>query len=188
MKRLRLVLIVLLLLIVAAVVVCWCENRRGNEFMPQIQTAAHRYGIDPLLVKAIVWRESNFRPQMRGRAGEIGLMQIQEIAAREWAEAEHIHNFQHEHCFDPGTNTLAATFYYAKLLKRHTSEDNPIPYALADYNAGRGNSLKWSGGGGATNSAVFISQIGFRSTKKYVRTTLRRYAFYKFFERLGVKS
>ncbi len=188
MKRLRLVLFSIVLLVAAAIVVGWWENRRGNEFMPQSNAAAHRYGVDPLLVKAIVWRESNFRPQMRGRAGEIGLVQIQENAAREWAEAEHIPSFQHEHCFNPATNTLAGTFYFTKLLKRHTSEDNPIPYALADYNAGRGNALKWNGGAGATNSAVFIAQIGFRSTKKYVRTTLRRYAFYKFFERLGVKS
>jgi len=51
---------------------------------------------------------------------------------------------------------------------------------LADYNAGRGHLVKWNGGAGATNSAVFISQIGFPSTKIYVKSVMRRYALYKF--------
>ena len=54
--------------------------------------------------------------------------------------------FAHEHCFDPGTNTLAGTWYLRKLMRRYAQTDNPLPYALADYNAGRGNVLKWNQG------------------------------------------
>src|SRR6266487_562064 len=82
------------------------------------------------LVKAVVWRESRFNPNARGAAEEIGLMQLREEAAREWAEAEHVHGFAHEHCFDPVTNTLAGTFYLKKLLKRYRQADDPVPYAL----------------------------------------------------------
>ena len=44
----------------------------------------------------------------------------------------------------------------SKLLRRYTKTDSPLPYALADYNAGRGNVLKWNGGEAATNSVLFI--------------------------------
>ena len=71
-------------------------------------------------------------------------MQLQEEAAREWADAERVSGFDHQHCFNPATNTLAGTWYLRKLLKRYTNTDNPLPYALADYNAGRGNVLKWA--------------------------------------------
>ena len=49
-----------------------------------------------------------------------------------------------------------------------------MPYALADYNAGRGNVLKWMKGNAVTNSAAFIGQIGFPSTRDYVRAVQRQ--------------
>jgi soluble lytic murein transglycosylase len=158
---------------------------QARKFESQINAAAKRYKVDPLLIKAVVWRETRFRPNVHGKAGEIGLMQIQEAAALEWAGAEHIQNFDHAQCFDPGTNTLAGTFYLSKLMKRYTNTDNPVLYALADYNAGRGNLVKWNNGAAATNSSVFVAQIGFPSTKAYVKSVMRRRAFYKFLARYG---
>jgi len=162
------------------------EEWRQKRFVPQIQAAAARYRVDPLLIKAVVWRESGFNPDVRGRAGELGLMQIQEVAAQEWADAERYSSFQHEHCLDPATNTLAATFYLGKLLKRYAQTDDPVPYALADYNAGRGNLLKWNSGAAATNSAVFIEQIGFPQTKSYVKSVMRRRALYRWLAQVGL--
>jgi len=106
-------------------------------------------------------------------------MQIQEEAAREWAEAERLTNFEHRSCFDPGTNTLAGTWYLRKLLRRYKATDNALPYALADYNAGRGNVLKWAKDEAATNSSVFIEHIGFPSTKSYVQEVMDRYEHYR---------
>jgi soluble lytic murein transglycosylase len=162
----------------------WFATGQARKYEPQINAAAKRYGVDPLLVKAVVWQETRFHADRRGRAGEIGLMQIQEAAALDWAGAERVQNFSHEQCFDPGTNVLAGTYYLAKLLKRYAHTDDAIPFALADYNAGRGHLLKWNGGAAATNSAVFIGQIGFPSTQAYVKSVMRRYAFYKFLSRM----
>ncbi|HWH67973.1 MAG TPA: hypothetical protein VNT26_01200, partial [Candidatus Sulfotelmatobacter sp.] len=62
---------------------------------------------------------------------------------------------------------------------RYTQTDNPLPYALADYNAGRANVLKWNRGAAATNSTTFMEQIGFPSTKAYVRAGMGRYEYYR---------
>ena len=62
---------------------------------------------------------------------------------------------------NPATNTLIGAWYLEKLLKRYAQTDNPIPYVLADYNAGRSNVLKWNQGRAATNSAAFLWQIDF---------------------------
>jgi len=175
----------LLLLLAGAAAWLWHVERVERRFLPEIRFAAQRYGVDPLLVRAVVWRESRFRPDARGTKGEIGLMQIQETAAREWADAEGVRPFAHEHCLDPGTNSLAGTFYLGKLLKRYAGTDDPVPYALADYNAGRGNVLKWNTDGAATNSAVFRGRIGFGTTKSYVRSVIWRYRLYRFLARLG---
>lgn len=157
----------------------WWQGRLERSQDGPIHAAAQRYGVEPALIKAIVWRESRFHPRARGRAEEIGLMQLQEEAAREWAGAEHLMGFEHEHCFDPGTNTLAGTWYLRKLLRRYAQTDNPLPYALADYNAGRGNVLKWNHGAAATNSAAFIERIGFPGTRDYVKSVMRRYEHYR---------
>ncbi|HEX4265208.1 MAG TPA: lytic transglycosylase domain-containing protein [Verrucomicrobiae bacterium] len=188
MKWRRIILLLVALCSAALIsggVYLWFAATQGRKFQPQINAAAKRYNVDPLLVKAVIWRETRFHPDRRGRAGEIGLMQIQEAAALDWAVAEHVQNFSHEQCFDPGTNVLAGTFYLGKLMKRYARTDDPLPFALADYNAGRGHLLKWNGGAAATNSAVFIGQIGFPNTRAYVRSIMRRYAFYKFLARLG---
>jgi len=153
----------------------WLER---SQDVP-IRAAARRYGMEPALVKALVWRESHFHPRARGRAQEIGLMQIRETAAQEWADAEHVDGFTHEQCFDPATNTLAGTWYLKKLLARYGRADDPLPYALADYNAGRGNVLKWIGGAAATNSEAFVAQIGFPGTRRYVKAVLDRLAHYR---------
>jgi len=167
--------ILFLLVIVAALLYGLWEYRLQHSQDGPIGVAAHRYGVEPALIKAIVWRESGFSPRARGRVGEIGLMQLREEAAQEWADAEHISGFDHAQCFDPMTNTLAGTWYLRKLLRRYQKTDDPVPYALADYNAGRGNVLKWMSGEAATNSARFIDQIPFPSTKDYVQSVMRRY-------------
>jgi len=176
-RRARLVLV--LLVIGGAAAYWWWQGRLEQSQDGPIRAAARRYGVAPALIKAIVWRESRFNPLARGRAGEIGLMQLQEDAAREWADAEHIEGFEHERCLDPGTNALAGAWYLKKLLKRYAQTDNPVPYALADYNAGRGNVLRWNSGAAATNSAAFMEQIGFPGTKEYVKSVMRRYESYR---------
>ena len=178
--KLRLLLVLLAFLLADAAGFWWWYywQRERSQDAP-ILAAARCYGLAPSLVKAVVWRETWFDPNARGRAGEIGLMQLREPAAREWAEAERLINFHHEQLVDPGTNTLAGAWYLTKALRRYTHTDNPVPYALADYNAGRGNVLRWLHGAAVTNSAVFIEQIGFPSTRHYVETVLVRAEKYR---------
>lgn len=158
----------------------WYHAWREHSQDVPILAAARRYGVEPALVKAVVWRESRFYPGTRGGKGEIGLMQVlPKAAAKDWTDAERVPLLAAEILLDPGTNTLVGAWYLRKLLKRYGQTDNPLPYALADYNAGRGNVLKWEHGPAATNSTAFIEQIGFPGTKNYVRSVMRRYEHYR---------
>jgi soluble lytic murein transglycosylase len=153
----------------------WKENSQDGPIL----AAARKYDVDPALVKAVVWRESWFNPHARGSRGEVGLMQIRKPAAQEWAEAEGVRLFNHTQLFDPVKNTLAGTWYLRRLLRRYAQTDDPVSYALADYNAGRANVLRWLKGTAATNSTVFVRQIDFPSTKNYVLTVQKRYLRYR---------
>jgi soluble lytic murein transglycosylase len=168
-------LLKLVLVIALGIVAYWGWTYwREHRFDSDIAEAAGRYDLDPALVRAVIWRESRFDPDARGRAGELGLMQIREVAAMEWAAAENIKSFDHADCLNPATNLLAGAFYLKRVLRHYSHADDPIPYALAEYNAGRANVLKWLTGRAATNSAAFIGQIGFPGTRAYVITILHR--------------
>jgi soluble lytic murein transglycosylase len=157
----------------------WHHARLESSQDTVILAAARRYGVDAALVKAVVWRESKFDPLARGGKGEIGLMQLMKDSAEEWAAAEKLYLFHHEMLFDPARNTEAGAWYLRKLWRRYQNTDDPMPYALADYNAGRGNVLRWAKGAAATNSHQFLAQITFPGTRDYVESVLKRYQKYR---------
>jgi soluble lytic murein transglycosylase len=156
----------------------YLDWRDHSQDLP-ILAASQRYGVEPALVKAVVWRESRFNATARGSRGEIGLMQVlPKAAGRDWAAAEHA-QLASAALLDPRTNAIVGAWYLERLLKRYAQTDRPMAYVLADYNAGRSNVLKWMQGAGATNSAVFLEQINFPSTHNYVVSVLRRYEHYR---------
>jgi len=144
-----------------------------------ILAAATRYGVDAALVKAVVWRESWFNPRAKGSSGEIGLMQIREPTARDWAEAERLRLFTHFQLYDPAKNTRCGAWYLSRLLARYRSTDNPLPYALAAYNAGPAHVARWRKEEAATNSVQFLRQMDFPGTRQYVEAVTQRYRRYR---------
>lgn len=158
----------------------WFHTNSGERrYDRAIRQAARRYTVDPALVKAVIWRESRFRADARGGSGELGLMQVRSLAGTEWAQSERIQQFSHESLIDPASNILAGTWYLGKLLKRYQHTDNALPYALADYNAGRTHVLRWMKDSASTNSAVFTVEIDFPGTQKYILAVLARYDLYR---------
>lgn len=181
MKSRRLAIATFAVLVAAVFFIVWqfSEWRLEHSQDTHIIGAARRYGIDPALVKAVVWRESHFHPKARGKAGEVGLMQLTDAAAQEWAETSGVYPISEMHLLDPATNTLAGTWYLGKLIRRYQRADDPLPYALADYNAGRANVLKWADGEALTNSAAFINRITFPGTRAYVLAVLEKQKHYR---------
>jgi soluble lytic murein transglycosylase len=155
------------------------RDRPEDRYDQQILAAARRYHIDPGLIKAVIWQESRFNPSARGKAGEIGLMQVREDAAFEWADDEHVHPFWHERILDPEINILCGTHYLAKLMQRYKKTDNPAAYALADYNAGRTHVLRWNKGAAQTNSVRFFAQMDYPGTRQYALNILERWKRYQ---------
>ncbi len=159
----------------------WLSPARFQQYDQLIRAVALPNKLDPMLVKAVVWRESRFDPRKFGAAGERGLMQVSEIAAQEWATEKHLENFRIEELFDPKTNLEAGSWYLRRAILHWQTQGEPVPFALAEYNAGASRAQRWAGGEGAPpiSASEFQRNIDFPGTKKYVESILRRYRFYE---------
>lgn len=147
-----------------------------------IVAAAHKYNVDPMLVKAIVWRESKFNPTMKGTSGERGLMQVMEAAGQDWAKSEKIETFAAPDLFDPKVNLEAGAWYISKAQEHWKKRDDPIPFTLAEYNAGRKRVNQWIAQAGPdpeVTASQFLRAMNFPTTRQYIDDVLRRYRFYQ---------
>ncbi|ACD82159.1 lytic transglycosylase domain-containing protein [Candidatus Methylacidiphilum infernorum] len=140
---------------------------------------AHEYGVDPLLIKAIIWKESRFRPNKIGRSGERGLMQIREPAVQDWVQKEKTSPIPMDDLLDPKLNIQIGSWYLGQAFRRWKNTDNPMVFALAEYNAGRRNALHWVDPQNPTSAEAFLKRIDFPSTKIYILKILERYKEYK---------
>jgi soluble lytic murein transglycosylase len=158
----------------------WMSPARFQQYDRLIRTVAVEHQVDPMLVKAVVWRESRFDPRKYGTHGERGLMQVTEKAANEWARENKIAGFYADQLFEPKTNLEAGTWYLHRAMQHWKNESDPVPFALAEYNAGASRAQRWSGNDAADGSArSFLKNIDFPATRKYVQSIIDRHKFYQ---------
>src|SRR5919106_4769509 len=155
----------------------WMSPARFHQYDPLIRSVAMKHHLDPMLIKAVVWRESRFDPRKYGGAGERGLMQVSEKGGHEWGLENKIDNFRVEQLFDPEKNLEAGAWYLRRAFERWKAQSNPMPFALAEYNAGASRAQRWSGGDMVNAIPVekFLQNIDFPGTRKYVESIIARY-------------
>jgi len=182
-RRLSLPLLAFLLAVLLGEVAYleWQAHRPNREsvYDPYIVAVAHEYGVDPFLIRALIWRESHFNPSIYGTAQEHGLMQVTPAVGEEWAKANKLPDFKPDDLFDPLTNIRVGTWYLSHALKRWSQTDDPPTFALAEYNAGRSNALKWVDPADPQNHTAFLDRITFPSTHKYVEDILEKRSYYR---------
>jgi peptidoglycan lytic transglycosylase len=156
----------------------WVSPARFQQYDSIITSVAAEHGLDPMLIKAVVWRESRFDTKKYGTAGERGLMQVSAKAANEWVRQNKIENFKVDDLFEPKTNLEAGSWYLRRALDHWQTESEPLAFALAEYNAGASRAQRWVGADGITANQ-FLDNIDFPATRRYVQSILERYSFYK---------
>ena len=156
--------------------------QRYHRYDALIRQVGQKYGVDPMLIKAVIWHESTFRPNKVGTHGERGLMQISEAAASDWAQQNKRPTFVPTDLFSPQVNVEAGTWYLKKALQRYAAKDDPTTFALAEYNAGKSRVDKWldeTNQGSSATAGDLRDSISFPSTRSYVDAIIDRYHFYQ---------
>ena len=160
----------------------WMALGRYHEFDDAIREVAEKQGVEPELVKAIVWRESAFSADKIGTSGERGLMQVGEAAAGDWAKSEKLETFVPTDLFDSRMNLEAGAWYLRRALDHWKNKETPLPFALAEYNAGRTRVDRWIAAtsmGGQANADDLLGAIDYPTTRRYIDEVTRRLQFYR---------
>jgi hypothetical protein len=109
------------------------QRNRRSKYDAIIDRHCDRYGVDPILVRAVIQVESNFDAHSVSRRGARGLMQLMPETARRYGVKQ---------IFDPDDNIRGGVRYLADLLQMFPHD---LPRALAAYNAGENAVLKYAG-------------------------------------------
>jgi soluble lytic murein transglycosylase len=145
-----------------------------SVFDPIIVDVARNEGVDPFLIRALIWRESRFDPNTHGSADEHGLMQVRPDVGQMWAKANKVEDYTDDKLYDPETNIRVGTWYLNRSLRRYSQTDDPAAFALAEYNAGHTNAEKWIDPLAPQSHAAFMDRITFPGTHKYVEVILAK--------------
>jgi soluble lytic murein transglycosylase len=146
-----------------------------------ISQASARNGVDFYLVKALVFEESWFRPDIVGPAGEIGLMQITPAAAADFSSKKGFPPFYEARLFEPELNVEIGCWYLHQSFERYKRSPAPIAFALLRYNAGEVRADQWlrlalgkPPPAGMPVERYCLSLVDFPKTRDYVRRILQR--------------
>lgn len=104
-----------------------------NTLEQIFEEAAETYGVPKDLLKAVAMTESAFKPDATSKAGAQGIMQLMPATAKYLGVTD---------AYDPYQNIMGGAKFLSELLEQF---DGNVSYALAGYNAGPNNVLKYGG-------------------------------------------
>ena len=107
------------------------KYKYSDKFDQHINSTAGWYGIDPLLIKAMIKVESNFNPDAVSPQGAMGVMQLMPATAERIGVSDP---------FDPFENIEGGVKYFNKLMAMF---NNNTTLAIAGYNAGENAVIKY---------------------------------------------
>ncbi|HEY0143163.1 MAG TPA: transglycosylase SLT domain-containing protein [Thermoanaerobaculia bacterium] len=130
-----------------------------------IEKYARKQNLDPNLVRGLILQESYYNPKAKSRVGATGLMQLMPPTANDHGRKLRI-AFASSRLENPDINIQLGTFHLRMLMNMF---QNNQYLAVASYNAGQGNVLKWRRGAPRKPLDEFLESIPFPETRNYVK-------------------
>jgi soluble lytic murein transglycosylase len=135
----------------------------------EFQTFSNAANISPTWAYGIARSESLFMRDVRSSAGAIGLMQLMPATGQQVAREIRLPYTGLATLTDPESNIQLGTSYLGQMAKRFGG--NSV-LATAAYNAGPHRVDRWLPEQGSEDARVWIENIPFNETRKYVKRVL----------------
>ncbi|HEX5758805.1 MAG TPA: lytic transglycosylase domain-containing protein, partial [Thermoanaerobaculia bacterium] len=130
---------------------------------------ARRRRLDPHLLAAVVREESRFDPRALSGAAARGLMQLALPTARRVAAQTELRRVGPEDLYRPEVSLALGAAYLAELLREMSGSEH---LAVAAYNAGPPQARLWRSYCTSDDPAEYLTKVGFRETRTYLRRVL----------------
>jgi soluble lytic murein transglycosylase-like protein len=140
-----------------------------------VLAAAREFGVNPLIIWALMRTESSYNARAMSPVGAKGLIQIMPTTGQRIALALHEKSFSAEDLFSPGTNIRFAAWYF-KFLQDYFQGYDAL--AVAAYNAGPEAVGRWMKQTPDLDLEEFLENIPFVETYDYVKKVLSAQKMY----------
>lgn len=174
-KRAAVAVILCVVLVASAVTLgaLWVLYRAyPYNFRQDVEDNAALYGLDPLLVAAVIRTESSWRAGAQSSVGATGLMQLMPDTGA-WIAAKNGWEYDETRLTDGATNIRLGCWYLWYLLDKF---DGDMTLALAAYNAGDNTVEKWVSEGRFDGGEP---DIPYPETRSFVKKVMDSYEKYK---------
>lgn len=160
----RIWIAIALVMVVGSISLVWPGDaiNPSPKIVSIIQSAADEHDVNSYIVMGIIMAESGYNRNAVSKMGAKGYMQLMPGTAKSLGVRD---------LFDSVQNIRGGVKYYKQLLDRFNG--NTI-LALAAYNAGKANVLKYNG------------VPPFSTTRRYINKVLKYQAYYKRIQKGGV--
>jgi soluble lytic murein transglycosylase len=140
------------------------------------QEASADEDISPLLLLSLVRQESFYDPDAGSGAGALGLTQVVPTPGESIADSLGVIGFIGDDLFRPSVSLRFGAHYLASQLRGF---DGDAYHALAAYNGGPGAASDAIDAGGGSDPDVFVEDLEFDETQRYVRLVMENLARYR---------
>jgi soluble lytic murein transglycosylase len=134
------------------------------------------YDLDPRLFLALMRQESLFDADATSWVGARGLAQVMPETGAWIAQQLTMHDFTVDDLYRPALSIRFGSYY---LSERIANMNGSAHGALAAYNGGLGNAMRWAGGETVADPDLFVETIDFPETKGYVQAVYGFYGVYQ---------
>ena len=144
-------------------------------YLDLIRREAMEWGVDPIILAAIIRQESAFKADIVSPAGAIGLMQVMPPTGAQLARVHGPSDFQEAHLASPEVSLHLGAAYFVEMSARY---DGVLPLILSAYNAGPTRATRWKQYPEISDLLRFTERIPFVETRGYVKNVRRNLGIY----------
>jgi soluble lytic murein transglycosylase len=146
-----------------------------RPYSDTVQVAAAEYGVDPLLIWAVMREESRYDPEALSYVGARGLMQVMP-STQEWIAEELGKQIAPGDAYDPETSIRMGA-WFLRFLSDHFQGD--LELVIAAYNGGAGSMDSWLADPLVSNRDDLLRWIGYGETREYLSRVSLSYRVYR---------
>ena len=160
----------------------FCALIYPTPFVTSVSEAAHRHGLDPAAMFAIMRRESRFDPNARSAVEALGLFQIMPYTAtalgpRSGLDHLSSEDFSEEQLIlQPSVNAALAATLARDLF---TMFDDALAPVIASYNAGEDRVSIWWESAPNLRDGLFVDTIPYRETRRFAKEVIANVEGYR---------